>query len=734
MTIPISLLHETARRYDERKSLQDSRQSDLKKVQWKANMNAMDRIRLLKQIDSPERVEKRLKRLSGEALQYLQTAPESVSGMLTQDAQSFNEVFFERILGQKDLMNINFLEKGSVVARSVGKIVLKNSMGGSIGYGTGFLISPRLVMTNNHVFKDSRDARYSHIEFDNQLDLTGNLLKSTIYTLNPDSFFLTNKALDVSIVALNGSGMQHTIGWNKLIEEEGKIVIGEYMNIIQHPDGRPKELSFRANQLMDVLPSFLHYETDTEPGSSGSPVFNDQWEVVGLHHSGVPKTNAEGKILNKNNQEWVPSMGEAQIQWLANEGIRISSILKYLKSVSLQGDQKKYRNEIFELEPPKYQLCYLNDDQYKRIFEAAPVSSEGKPATEEGTFTYHLPIQIKIQVGEKKEVSGVSVGDKRTPTDPDSKKPATFNPKSDGVGFAKGKNNMERNPFEKERQEALRELEVAKTKDYFNEAEDKQHKTAYYKGIKANSLDPTAFYAALSRLLQATHENELPYRPAKHLYTWVDLQPNYMLRSIYSGKEYNPEQIIDEDFQNEMRLLEFSDSLMQEVGLTDQQMAEKIALFEAGLPYNCEHVVPQSWFGKLEPMRGDLHHLFTCESGCNSFRGNIPYFDFDDFEEAVRDECGKRDGNQFEPGNGKGEVARATLYFLLRYPEEINAVLKEYTKDRIALLLDWHQNHKVTEHERHRNAAIYSRQGNRNPLIDFPAWASKINFLKGLGK
>ena len=80
---------------------------------------------------------------------------------------------------------------------------------------------------------------------------------------------------------------------------------------------------------------------------------------------------------------------------------------------------------------------------------------------------------------------------------------------------------------------------------------------------------------------------------------------------------------------------------------------------------------------KREPMRGDLHHLFACESGCNSFRGNIPYFDFPDFEEAVREECGKRVANKFEPAGGKGAVARATLYFLLRYPE-IDASTAEY--------------------------------------------------------
>jgi endonuclease I len=132
-------------------------------------------------------------------------------------------------------------------------------------------------------------------------------------------------------------------------------------------------------------------------------------------------------------------------------------------------------------------------------------------------------------------------------------------------------------------------------------------------------------------------------------------------------------------------------------------------------------------------MRGDLHHLFACESRCNSFRGNTPYFDFEDFGEVIRDNCGKIAGERFEPTAGKGVVARATFYFLLRYPGEINNVEQEYQVERLPILLDWHKTFPVTDYERHRNAAIYDKQGNRNPLIDFPEWAEKIDFRIGLG-
>jgi endonuclease G len=169
-----------------------------------------------------------------------------------------------------------------------------------------------------------------------------------------------------------------------------------------------------------------------------------------------------------------------------------------------------------------------------------------------------------------------------------------------------------------------------------------------------------------------------------------------------------------------------------------EEMRQALEGLEEMLPYNCEHVVPQSWFGKREPMRGDLHHLFACESGCNSFRGNTPYFDFPDFreidlQEVDRNDCGRRMPLRFEPWSGKGAVARATLYFLTRYPGEINRTSTEYEKDRVAVLLAWHHTHPVTDWERHRNAAIHRAQGNRNPLIDHPEWARSIDFGDGLG-
>jgi endonuclease I len=154
-------------------------------------------------------------------------------------------------------------------------------------------------------------------------------------------------------------------------------------------------------------------------------------------------------------------------------------------------------------------------------------------------------------------------------------------------------------------------------------------------------------------------------------------------------------------------------------------------LLESVLPYNCEHSVPQSWFGKKEPMRGDLHHLFACESRCNGFRANTPFMDFADYRmpqrediepRVLRDRCGKSERNGFEPAHGKGAVARAVLYFAVRYL----GVMDEMPEARFPMLLTWHQQEPASLWEEHRNAAISERQGNRNPFIDRPGWAEEV--------
>src|SRR6266850_7607469 len=160
------------------------------------------------------------------------------------------------------------------------------------------------------------------------------------FQLRPNTFFLTDTALDFSLVAVDGD--LTAWGFLPLIAEEGKIVVGRPVNAIQHPRGRAKEIVIRENWLLDMPPRLnwpAHYAADTEPGSSGSPLLNDAWEVVALHHSGVPKTNAEGKWLDIDGGLWKEDEDPARIAWDGNEGIRVSRLIGAISTLPVKPSQ-----------------------------------------------------------------------------------------------------------------------------------------------------------------------------------------------------------------------------------------------------------------------------------------------------------------------------------------------------------------------------------------------------------
>ncbi len=227
--------------------------------------------------------------------------------------------------------------------------------------------------------------------------------------------------------------------------------------------------------------------------------------------------------------------------------------------------------------------------------------------------------------------------------------------------------------------------------------------------------NPTDRFWRISKVLAETHTTPRPYDPPLFLYPCVDLRAEGHIESIYTGDRYDPRALIAEGLAVRARRRE----------LVQESIAE--SELDARYPYNCEHVVPQSWFDYEEPMRGDLHHLFTCEAKCNSFRGNYAYTDFHDYREVIRDKCGKREAEGFEPHRSKGAVSRAALYFLLRYPALATGVF------RLETLLAWHTAGPPDAYEHHRNEATWRLQGNCNPMIDHPSWAMEIDFTAGVG-
>lgn len=259
---------------------------------------------------------------------------------------------FERIIGTSDLMEINYLELGLKSAKSVCRIQVRSETGIMLGMGTGFLVSPSLILTNHHVLDSLEHSRRSlaDFNFEDDINFTPKAIKT--FALEPDRFFYTNEDLDFTLVAVRPQSGDSTALTDfaslKLIGESGKVLLSEYVSVIQHPEGATKQVCLRENQVVDLPGDFIHYLTDTKPGSSGSPVFNDQWDVVALHHAGVKKRDSQGNVLATDGRIWQPDMGEEKIAWVANEGVRISGIVHHLweKGNDFPSDQRQLVNEV----------------------------------------------------------------------------------------------------------------------------------------------------------------------------------------------------------------------------------------------------------------------------------------------------------------------------------------------------------------------------------------------------
>lgn len=331
----------------------------------------------------------------------------------------------ERVLGVSNLCSINFLARGLQAAGSVARLRVRLKDGSGEWSGTGFLVAPNLLMTNSHVLPNAKAASLAIAEFNYQHDLNGVEAPKRIYNLMPSSLFFTNVGLDVSFVevaprAFDGTPLSE-FGFLPLIARSGKGVDGEWVSMIQHPGGQPKQIAIRDSQILTLtkedvegidLEKVIHYSTDSEPGSSGAPVFNDQWQVLALHHKAVPDYDTSHRRLARDGETiWTPEMGEQEKGWIANQGVRISAIYamlseqRYEEPIAdivrqrlLYGLASAPRLTLSELSPP------ANDESIeKQGADSQPEAFEDATGYDPGFLSRKLPLpKVRSQADRSK--------------------------------------------------------------------------------------------------------------------------------------------------------------------------------------------------------------------------------------------------------------------------------------------------------------------------------------------
>lgn len=301
-----------------------------------------------------------------------------------------------------DLQPIAFMTEGAAVRRAIAKVVVDTDTYHT--EGSGFLVGPSVFITNQHVLRDIAVSQQALLIFDYELDESGQPRTPTRFRLDPNRLALFSPevgGLDYALIALgervDGVAVADDLGFCVLSNTPDRHAIGMNVNIIQHPGGTHKQIAVRNNLLTYRTDTTLLYETDTNVGSSGSPVFNDDWDVVALHHYGEPfteKLDAAGNPLPLN----------------VNEGIRISSIYEDLarKMPDLPELQRKLLEQVLSsgvIQSPRTRLPQLERRPTAQYEDVAP-NKENEMAFEDGARGLKLeipagtgPVEISIRIG-----------------------------------------------------------------------------------------------------------------------------------------------------------------------------------------------------------------------------------------------------------------------------------------------------------------------------------------------
>ncbi|SNC77630.1 Trypsin-like peptidase domain-containing protein [Hymenobacter gelipurpurascens] len=240
---------------------------------------------------------------------------------------------YEKVFGSDTFNTYKWYMKGAARCLAVARI----GRDASQGVGTGFLLwgeslHPQLkgqlvVLTNAHVV--SEDPAQTEA-------LRPQEAVIIFEALNPDEEYQVGQllwsspptALDTSILLF---APEETDRLRKLVKEvvpyplaKALPLVGDAQQriyIIGHPAGGTLSVSLQGNELVDHQDPRIHYRTPTVGGSSGSPVFNRQWELIGIHHKGsenLPMLNGKVGTYPANEGLWIQTIKAELAKAFAN--------------------------------------------------------------------------------------------------------------------------------------------------------------------------------------------------------------------------------------------------------------------------------------------------------------------------------------------------------------------------------------------------------------------------------
>lgn len=209
------------------------------------------------------------------------------------------EALVDRDAGFGDFRS--WLEKASALERQVCRVEIDQKPS-----GTGFLVGPNLVLTNQHVVRGVGPDQGGRVRVRFDMVAPGRagvvhaLAKDWLRDSSPPSnsdidprirTAPTGEELDYALLCTESDVGEEVVdgrrrGWQTLTPNAPPATPRGMLVIVQHPNGEHLQFAFDPQAILEVREFRLRYRTNTLPGSSGSPCFDLRWGLLALHHSG----------------------------------------------------------------------------------------------------------------------------------------------------------------------------------------------------------------------------------------------------------------------------------------------------------------------------------------------------------------------------------------------------------------------------------------------------------------
>jgi V8-like Glu-specific endopeptidase len=221
------------------------------------------------------------------------------------ESKVFEEVGFKNIGDWLDMM--------SQYRRAVCNIEPKPNS--DAGRGTGFLVGPRLVLTNYHVVSPflHQGADQVVVRFNCEgHDVAEAEAKSRKHALATTEKWLVKSSgqdqLDFALIRLKEAAAKDAVPGGErdfLTPVALPLKKDRPMVIVQHPAVTPLKLALGSTVDPDCIPNRVSYNVNTKGGSSGSQCFTSSLAVVAIHH-GVAATTIAASAWARSRTKLAP--------------------------------------------------------------------------------------------------------------------------------------------------------------------------------------------------------------------------------------------------------------------------------------------------------------------------------------------------------------------------------------------------------------------------------------------